>query len=758
MTATAVPNALRELRSWLTWRYEQREGDKKPRKIPMYAATGRIRCGTQGSPDDRAGLVGYDEAVSAAIHSQHGIGLAMLPDHNLVALDFDNCVDEAGAVNEDVLHLTSGTYSELSPSRHGVRAFFSGQLNDGKAATTDTQFGFEVFFAKGFVTVTGLMLPGALGVISPLPDHVRKYAALRLDRSPAPIQPGVSDGTPDWVRAARKHEYAQCDTWFEPMRADQKEAEVRAIAATWTTEQATNRDEWFKCIRSLADAIGRGLDSEIALDIAEEFSQRTMANNLADRHTIALKMSERGEKPSIYSVAAVARHAGYIAPPDRIPPPPPSHPSATANTNIAIGSFAANLDLRVTRNGIIADEENVLRILKRDPHLQGIVRYDEFSGDMILARPITSDSFIIGERGIPRQWTDADTVTLQTYIQRHIVPRIGRDKIEAVIAKHARHDCAFHPVRDYLQSLSWDGTSRLNTWLRDYLGADSQPEIYLAAVGAAWLISAVARIMQPGCQADSALVLEGVQGIRKSTALRILAGDEYFSDSLPADLAHKDARDHLRGKWIIELAELAQFRRAEIETVKAFISRRYEQYRPSYGRHEVKFPRQCVFAGSTNDDTYLVDTTGNRRFWSVACSAVAIEALRRDRDQLWAEAVARYNRGELWHLTGELEDMAASEARARVAHDPWTAKVSDIVMTTIPAADVSPGEIMAHMSLHESERHQRNAARVGQILRDLHWTKGRRDRTRGQLYMRPAGMCMFGRSPLPPGAIPIVKP
>jgi predicted P-loop ATPase len=414
-------------------------------------------------------------------------------------------------------------------------------------------------------------------------------------------------------------------------------------------------------------------------------------------------------------------------------------PAAAAALPISVPRSVLNL--RVTRgNGVIPDEENVRRILSGDPNLQGIVRYDEFSGDMMLTRPITADRSIVAERGIPRPWADADTVTLQTYIQRHIVPRMGREKIEAVVAMHARHNCAFHPVRDYLQSVSWDSVPRLNTWLRNYFGANDQPEKYLAAVGAAWLISAVARIFEPGCQVDSALVLEGAQGIRKSTALRVLAGDAYFSDSLSADLSHKDARDHLRGKWIIELAELAQFKRAEIETVKQFITRRFEQYRPSYGRHEVKFPRQCVFAGSTNDETYLVDTTGNRRFWVVACSRIEIDAIKGDRDQLWAEAVTRFRAGERWYLTDELEALAAGEAQLRVAHDPWTAKVAEIVVRQeLPTPDVAPGEVMVRMDLHQSERHARNAGRIGQILKDLGWRKGRRDKTRGQTYTPPLG-------------------
>jgi predicted P-loop ATPase len=401
--------------------------------------------------------------------------------------------------------------------------------------------------------------------------------------------------------------------------------------------------------------------------------------------------------------------------------------------------------IRYAKNGdVIPDEENVRIILTQLPHLQGIVRYDEFSGELILARPITAEPDLVGERGIPRPWTDEDTITLQTFIQRYIVPRMGRERIEAVVSMHGKHNCAFHPVRDYLQSLEWDGKPRLDTWLTVYFGANKQPADYLAKVGAAWLISGVARIFEPGCKADHALVLEGAQGIFKSTALRTLAGNQYFSDSLSADLSHKDARDHLRGKWIIELAELSQFKRSEIETVKAFISRMVEQYRPSYGRHEISFPRQCIFAGSTNDETYLVDRTGNRRWWAVSCGHVDLDALKRDRDQLWAEAVHRYRKNEKWWLSREMESLADAEAALRVAHDPWTAGVADITAEHLKGPDVSPGEVMARMNLPTTERHDRSAGRVGQILRDLGWARGKRDRTRGQLYVRP------GVTPPPP--------
>ena len=392
--------------------------------------------------------------------------------------------------------------------------------------------------------------------------------------------------------------------------------------------------------------------------------------------------------------------------------------------------------LRMSRQGPIPDEENVGRILERDPELLGLARFDEFRCERVITRPVPlKGANLVGERGMPRPWKDADSVDLQKYIQRHYMPRLSRDRIEGPLDSHARRHGSFHPVREYLQGLEWDGKPRLETLLAEHFGADLQPREYLAHVGRKFLIAAVARILEPGCQVDSALVLEGPQGIGKSSALRLLAGDEWFSDSLPADLSHKDARDHLRGKWVVELPELAQFKRAEIETIKAYMSRRHESYRPSYGRHEVQFPRQCVFAGTTNASEYLVDVTGNRRFWIVVCGRIDLEALRRVRGQLWAEAAQRYRQREPWHLTGAVADVAAGEAQARVSHDPWT---GDVVVALFGRTEpVTPGEVLNKMQLGAEQRNGRSSARVAQILRDLGWKRGPRHR-HGQTFLPPS--------------------
>lgn len=315
--------------------------------------------------------------------------------------------------------------------------------------------------------------------------------------------------------------------------------------------------------------------------------------------------------------------------------------------------------LEVTSKGAIANTiKNVNLILANDIRLVGAFYYDAFK-----ERPIVADDLPwvkLSDR-TSSVWNDTDDAGLRCFLEsEYKIDSISkiRDAVDMAMLEHIRH-----PVREYLESLVWDGKERLETLFITYLGAEDS--LYTRAVTRAALIGAVARIMSPGCKHDHMLVLVGPQGCRKSTTLAKL-GREWFSDSL-FTMQGKDAYEQLQGYWIIELGEMAAARKSEVEQIKSFISKQSDNYRAAYARRTQDHPRQCAFFGSTNDDEFLRDATGARRFWPVVVDntgrKMADQLTGEVVDQIWAEALIAYKSGENWYLSEEAEQ-AAREIQA----------------------------------------------------------------------------------------------
>lgn len=369
-----------------------------------------------------------------------------------------------------------------------------------------------------------------------------------------------------------------------------------------------------------------------------------------------------------------------------------------------------DFDLIRDKKGLpVWNTENALTLLRDHADWRGVPAYDQFKMRRILLKPIPGERDV----GCPRPLADEDYTATQAWFNRVGFPTATKDIVVDALRKVCG-EYPFDPLTDYLEGLRWDGIARLPSWLIRYCGAEVSP--YTCEVGIRWCIAAVARAFEPGCKADHMLVLESTQGMRKSTALATLAGAEWFSDSLPP-MQTKDASSFLRGRWIVEVAELEAMRR-DVDAVKAFISRQAEAYRPPYGREEVFEPRRCVFAGTTNKADWQRDETGGRRFWPVKVGEIDINLLQEDRDQLWAEAVVLYRNGERWWLEGDVAEMALAEAGDRRPEDPWRTDIAEIVSDV---NEIATKQILVKLGFVSADMTPALSKRVARELVALGW-------------------------------------
>lgn len=297
----------------------------------------------------------------------------------------------------------------------------------------------------------------------------------------------------------------------------------------------------------------------------------------------------------------------------------------------------------------------VIAALEHDDDLRGVVAYNELTNSIQCRKAWPWPHAVVGEvKGV-------DSLLLGNYLtKKYKLPSIPKNALEEALQTVA-HAERYHPIREWLASLEWDGKPRLDKWLMYVIGESpktihAQHAEYLMLVGRFWLLGMVNRVMEPGCKFDYCPVLEGVGGLRKSTLAKVLAGKPYFSDT-PFEIGKgKEGQEQVNGVWVYELAELSTMSKSDINAIKAFISSEVDRYRVAYGATVESFPRQCVLVGTTNEDTYLRDRTGNRRWWPFPVRhQINTEWVERFREQLFAEAFARYLQGERYYPDAEQE-------------------------------------------------------------------------------------------------------
>jgi putative DNA primase/helicase len=365
---------------------------------------------------------------------------------------------------------------------------------------------------------------------------------------------------------------------------------------------------------------------------------------------------------------------------------------------------------------------SVVLALESLPAWAGVLAASELDQGVVFRRP---PPFVGAEAGPLR---DRDVDRIRHWFETRAGALLSKQNVVDAVRIVAYRN-AFHPVRDYLEGLSWDGARRVDTWLEEFAGVrptSGEHAGLVRSVARKWLVSCVARAVQPGCKVDTMLILEGRQGIGKSRGLAALAGERFFSDAA-IDFASKDACQTIQGVWIFELAELDALFRRDPSTVKAFLSRSTDRFRAPYGRAPENVPRSVVFAGTVNHGSYLCDTTGNRRYWVVRCEGrIDVDGLRGARDALWAEAKHLYDAGETWHLGAGEDALMGDETEARVIGDPWEERLA--AWTSARATPFTMEEVLSSaLGLAVSSRSARVMSRVSRLLGGLGYERRRRN-------------------------------
>ena len=316
------------------------------------------------------------------------------------------------------------------------------------------------------------------------------------------------------------------------------------------------------------------------------------------------------------------------------------------------------LSLTSTKNPVpVSNADNVSRVMENDFEFRGKLWFDEFHKKV----------FTTWRTGKLREFSDADFNKLVVLLQRDY----GLATISPAAVKTAIGACAYDDIRneprDWMETLKWDGTTRIRKFLSQYMGCVHEPEAYVEAISMNFWLSMVARVYKPGVKADNMIVLEGSQGKGKSTALNIIAGKWFVETS--EDPRNKDFYQILQGALLVEIAELDSFSKADLNTIKKTMSCRTDRFRAPYAVAPADHPRQCIFAGSTNQDDYLKDPTGARRFWPTMTGTIELKAIERDREQLFAEAVALHKDG--WPHWVVPKEEAEAVQEERYDSDPW---------------------------------------------------------------------------------------
>lgn len=770
----SVPQAMRALPQWLLWRLERYEGDKKPRKVP-YWVSGRKRSGVQGGVDDRGELCSFDIALTHLARGHYeGLGFAFLPGDGLIGIDIDGAIDaETGEVAPRCQAIIDAcaSYTEYSPSGRGVHIIVAGESETFK----DNSIGLEVFCGRQFFTVTGRRWPGSPDQVAPI--GAKTLARLRKTVEQARTRKPARGSAP--VGAAA------------PPASEAQDLQRRLEVALDHLSPDMGHDDWVQVGMALKHALGeagfrlwdywsgKGAKYPGSEQLARKWASfhGASAHGTVTEATVFKMATQAGWKPprkaraaKPSSVSSSGNRAAKTFASEGTPTPTTASggggegepPGGDAGDPPAEddGPRRPEWRRRLLGDGGKKDcRENVYTYLVNHPKLKGLVAYNEFSHQVLKARTPPWDS-------PPGEWTTNDDYFLALWLAQH--ERITFKSESTLVAgvAMAAYAARFHPVKQYFDELpAWDRTERLRHWLHECLGAEESE--YTALVGSWFVMGMVRRIRDPGCQNDYMIVLEGLQGKKKSTALRTLAvRDEWFSDT-PMRVGTPDALLTLAGKMVVEIPEMDSFNRAEATAVKAYITSRVDRVREPYARRFADRPRSGVLVGSTNQAEYFKDPTGARRFWPVACDGeIELEKLREWRDQLFAEALVRLASDDpearrCWPTRAEEERYLVPQQEKREIVDPWFDRLAMWLDSNANYGETgreireverfTAFELLTkclNVPMDRIDGSRQMSTRVGQIMHKLGWVRDREPKPpRVWFYLRPRKGSAAGSGP-----------
>lgn len=675
MNPDNLPAQLKKQKAFLVWKYIHGKDGSKPRKVPHYAGSGKWRHGTQGSSDDRRGLVTFKSALDTLKKSKRqyiGLGIAMLPDWGLVAVDFDDCVEHREA-HPNVSSLVHKTYWEFSPSGKGVRAFFKGHLRDAKSLGKGRDV--EFFCSKGFVTVTGDVLP-----------------EVEL------IGPEIIELTPEILELyARSFGHHDTSTINESQRSvGMTDDEITKMLELWSPDCDYNT--WLNVGMAIHhETHGEGFDlwndwSAKGADYAghEECQYKWESFGRDGKKSVKTIRWMLGEKPLNFTLENVGNDFGPL-------------PALVDSKGAVVKPIPA---LKLNKSGEVeASPENVVSWLRRTDLVKMQIAHDLFRDDVM-----------IQPTGATNQWVqlrDVDYTKFRIHLGQKNFKNVNKDLVRDSIALVAEEN-PFDSAILWLESLKWDGVGRVERFMSNYLGAQDTP--YSRAVALyAWTAHA-GRVMDPGCKADMIPVLVGPQRRGKSECVAAIAPAPEFFAEMAFNHRDDDLARRMRGRLVVECAELSGLGGRETEAVKAFITRTHEDWVPKYKEFANIYPRRFVFWGTSNSDDFLSDATGNRRWLPVRVAGGEVERLRADRDMLWAEA------RELWSVLGvvdnEAAQLGANMHEEFIAEDPWEELIINFLKSKSPTGElwvmrkvISSADIMSEV-IFMNPTAQNNTSRV----------------------------------------------